>query len=491
MALVRSLDTRPHRGLLRLPVELRTQILSIVLVDYDPQGSRHNLPYFPNSHYLTANDGTFKPPRRDLSLFRVNKQIRKEAIRIFYRKNEFHFCCFLCFSQKMLGGFPDDWDAEFNCFELDVELRVDYSRRPSLPRRIGKGDHRQMIRHLSLVGDRWWDHHAFAEDSVDVAQKEGLRQYSSVIAHSLLHFPNLRKLDLLAALVETFSDWRGEVGQIWAPVLNILRRNRGTLGVVWQDFLHHRHGPEQEYFFEREIRLHKEGYMDGHLCAETKIELPVRMGKKLPLRETIFAVSDLELAVREIVGTAAPGVHLYGERNIIAGPGRTKHTIRFSGIPEYLADEFEHSLNKKEQALRKNAAVQGLDFQVANCNCWTCVVGGRQFSKTPCPCCNCNYPVEKKMYEWDWYDRHLGEEFNPEDEVWEWDYVPSECWRAAGGYYVRRDDDQQEVGRLGTGGLKKRRKAFRKRWGGRVPKWARGPDVGVFGEEMWERGVVS
>ncbi|TLD25904.1 hypothetical protein E2P81_ATG09561 [Venturia nashicola] len=126
MALIRSLDTRPHRDFLGLPVELRTQILSMVLVDYDAQGTRHNLSYFPKTYYLTVNDGNFKPPRRELALFRVSKQIHKEGIQIFYRQNEFHFCCFLCFSHKMFGGLPDDWNAEFNRFEVDVELRVNY-----------------------------------------------------------------------------------------------------------------------------------------------------------------------------------------------------------------------------------------------------------------------------------------------------------------------------------------------------------------------------
>lgn len=210
------------------------------------------------------------------------------------------------------------------------------NRRPTLMRAFGKGDHRQMIRHISLIGKRWYDHRAFAEGSVDLTFKNRSRQYSGAIATTLLHFPNLRKLDLGAGLVETFADGRSELGQVWAPVLNILRRNRGPLGVVWQDFMH-RYGHKDPYFYDEEIETHTLSYMNNNFCAETKIELPVRKGKKLPLRETIFTLSDLELAVREIVGTTAVGEHSHGEKSIIAGPERSKHAIRFSGIPRKLA----------------------------------------------------------------------------------------------------------------------------------------------------------
>ncbi|TID17002.1 hypothetical protein E6O75_ATG09768 [Venturia nashicola] len=467
----------------------------MVLVDYDAQGTRHNLPYFPKTYYLTVNDGNFKPPRRELALFRVSKQIHKEGIQIFYRQNEFHFCCFLCFSHKMFGGLPDDWNAEFNRFEVDVELRVNYWRRPSLLRDFRKENHRQMIRHISLAGDRWWDHHAFGEESVDLIQKERSRQYSGVIAGTLLHFPNLKKLDLVAGLVETFSDWRGELGQVWAPVLNILRRNRGILGVVWHDSMHHRHGHECDpYFFEREILLHKEEYMNGNFCAETKIELPLRTGKKLPLRETVFTLSDLEFVIREIVGTTAPGIHLYGERTIVAGPERSKHTIRFSGIPKHLAASFEHHLNEKQRTLRKNAEIPGLEFKEANCNCWTCIVGGRQLGEKPCPCCNCSFTAEDKVDEWDWYDGYLREEFDPGNEVWRWDFVPRECWLAPGWYYVRyNEDDFDGIRRVGRVEPKQPRRAFRKkeRWGGRVPKWARGLDMSGLEEVMVDQGGVA
>lgn len=343
MALIRSLDTRPHRGLLGLPIELRTQILSNILVDYDAQGTRHNLPYFLNTHYLTVNDGTFTPPRRHLSLFLINKQIHKESIQIFYRRDKFHFCYFLCFSTKMFGNLPADWDTEFNRFEPEIEVRENYWRRASLLGSFGRNDHRQMIRHISLVGDRWWDHHAFAQDSLDLAQKERSRQYSGVIAPTLLHFPNLRKLDLVVGLVETFADWKGELGQAWQPVLNILRRNRGVLGVVWQDFMHERHTTDNAYFFDVEILMHTGSYAGSSFCAQTKIELPVRPGRKIPLRETIFTRSDLELAVRKIMGTTAPGVHLHGEKTIIAGPEQTTHTIHFSGIPRKLDVPFNQT----------------------------------------------------------------------------------------------------------------------------------------------------
>lgn len=62
MSLIRSLDTRPLRGLLGLPTEFPSQILSNILIDYDTQGTRHAQAYFTKTHWLTVNDGTFKPP---------------------------------------------------------------------------------------------------------------------------------------------------------------------------------------------------------------------------------------------------------------------------------------------------------------------------------------------------------------------------------------------------------------------------------------------
>lgn len=91
---------------------------------------------------------------RPLSLFRVNKQVHKESTQIFYRMNEFEFYCFLCFANRMLGGFPDGLDIEFNRFEVELEVgaRVDYWKQHSLFLGFGKEDRRQVIRYVSLVG---------------------------------------------------------------------------------------------------------------------------------------------------------------------------------------------------------------------------------------------------------------------------------------------------------------------------------------------------
>lgn len=133
----------------------------------------------------------------------------------------------------MWGGLPEDWEPGFHHAELEGEVYANYHRRPILMRAFGRGDHVRINRHIYLIGNRWYDHRAFAEASVDLTFKNRSKQYSGAIATTLLHFPASRKLDLVAGLVETFADGRSELGQAWGPVLNILGRNRGTLDVVW------------------------------------------------------------------------------------------------------------------------------------------------------------------------------------------------------------------------------------------------------------------
>lgn len=165
------------------------------------------------------------------------------------------------------------------------------------------------------------------------------------------------------------------------------------------------------------------------------------------------------------------GEQSHGEKSIIAGSQSTKHTIRFSDIPRKLAAELEHLLNNRQRTLSHRAEEQGLEFQEASCNCWTCIVGDRQFGDKSCPCCNCSYPVgDGAEGEGDWYEDYMGEEFDPDDEVWKWDFVPRECWRAPGGYCIRLD--VEEVGEIRRVVVKERKEP-KKRWGGRAPKWAR------------------
>lgn len=45
-------------------------------------------------------------------------------------------------------------------------------------------------------------------------------------------FPNLRHLDVGASTLREFADSASDTGQRWRPVMNILRRNEGSLKAV-------------------------------------------------------------------------------------------------------------------------------------------------------------------------------------------------------------------------------------------------------------------
>jgi hypothetical protein len=201
-------------------------------------------------------------------------------------------------------------------------------------------------------------------------------------------------------------------------------------------------------------------YDDMEFCAETSITLPTHSA--LPLRETIYILSDIEREIRTIVGTTTE--HIHGSRNITLDRG-SEHTVYFSGVPEAFTDLFRDQENLREQLEKERCDEKGTPYREPICTCWKCVVQGRKYGPG-CQCCNCVLDDSDEEQE--------GEEGYDSDDDFE--YKPYRT------IFVDEEITSEEVESV----VKRAPKAFRKRWGGREPKWARKVDISIDDDDDLE-----
>ncbi|KAE9973513.1 hypothetical protein EG327_009043 [Venturia inaequalis] len=370
-------DLQSPCRLLGLPKELREGIWSLVFLD---PVDRYEPPRFSNTNWLNAYGsvqdwnpdvkyqrakvflaGNRKP--RDLALLRVNKFVFREAGRLFFRNSEFRFQDWNIFSRLWRGKDEQDvsqripsgdimrtspyFQTSFRDFQLDLSrFRQNLSLKP---KRFNRA---RLLAHISLVGADWDDQLFRPWRRSDLVLT---KYYAGTVPYMLVMFPNLRQLDVGAAMLREFADYASVTGQRWQPVMNILRRNRGSLKAVLADELK----DTQRAWLYRQVRL------------ETSITIPAR--GKMPLREASWTLEEISTAVQLKINQSAPAPTM-----AVSCRGK-KHSVILLGIPQKVSDLHKHKAFNKWQAKKLRRAQQyerfpppGIRGIIMKCNCRAC-----------------------------------------------------------------------------------------------------------------------
>ncbi|QDS74264.1 hypothetical protein FKW77_003196 [Venturia effusa] len=235
---------------------------------------------------------TAKWNQRKIDLLLVNRQLYREAGRIFWRKNEFRFQHW-----NELGNLPFLAGHEH-------DVPNDVSSFVCSHARFSKF---QSIRRISVIGGGWYDQVEYGPE--DYGEKDRTSYYSSGIASFLFVFPNLTELTLGVGMVSTFMDNATELGQWWQAILNVLRRNDGILKVNLRHLLDDHRG---DWWF-------------NNVQAKATIALPAK--GVVPLRETVWTMQDLAIMAQIWINTHKPSHFV---KLICRG---AEHTVWLIGVP--------------------------------------------------------------------------------------------------------------------------------------------------------------
>lgn len=246
----------------------------------------------------------------------------------------------------------DDFQLDLSRFRHDLSWPLErFNKAPS-------------IAHISLVGVDWGDQ--LIERSTRIRSHWGLdltKYYAGTIPYMLTKFPGLRQLDVGAAMLREFADYASEVGQRWQPVMNILRRNQGSLKAVLSD----------------EMKDAQGAWLYQEVWAETSITILAR--GRMPLREAMWTLEEISAAVQLKLNQADPSPSM-----TVSCRGK-KHIVRLFGISQRSAEIQENKAYRKRQADNLRRAQQYDRFPPA----------GTEEFLTDCPCPYCK---AQKKGEW-------------------------------------------------------------------------------------------
>lgn len=326
---------------------------------------------------------------------------------------------------------------------------------------FGKFNHRQLIRHISLVGEKWDEPHGLLFADVDMERKNRIREKSGAIANALLLFPNLKRLDIGAGIVETFVDPRSEIGQCWQPILQILRRNDGCVNVVWQYWIEEPPLTPLAWYFDQEVYEFALDFWEKKWVAQCSDSFDLRDGLRCPFFRMIAVFSDIEIRLREMIGRcrewdATPDDYWMKCGREMTPDGRKKSIwVAFSGVPEYLVEKRMEEEAHKETIERKRCKKRKLAYRYPVNLDWFLIQQGYKYEVERCACCACMLEKDEDEGEDEEEEEDDGVEEIVEPEV-------DPCVCANGRWYSRPS---------GGGGI--RRGPFR------GPKWGRKVDISI------------
>lgn len=132
-------------------------------------------------------------------------------------------------------------------------------------------------------------------------------------------------------MLRTFADYATDTGQRWQPVMNILRRNNGTLKVVLAD----------EMYDRRSV------WCNGNVRAEISITVLVR--DRMLLREAMWTLEEISTAVQVRNNEPSPVTSMS-----VSCRGKL-YVVRLLGIPKKLAASYykKDLGNMKPERLRR------------------------------------------------------------------------------------------------------------------------------------------
>lgn len=247
--------------------------------------------------------------KRKIDLLLVNKQLHREAGRIFWRKNEFRF---------------QQWSDLYSLPFLWGEVNENPNVVPRLVWTYARFSRFQSIRKVSVVGGGWYNQIEYGPEDTD--EQAQTSYHSGGIASFLVGFPNLKELLLGVGMVSTFMDNCAELGQRWQTILNVLRRNHGTLKVNFRHILDD----------------NRDDWWVNTVQAKATIVLPVK--GVLPLRETVWTLQELATTVQIWINTHKPARFVKFECR------GGEHTIWLIGVPQDVVRPVIRERERKAQA---------------------------------------------------------------------------------------------------------------------------------------------